>query len=107
MILQTPQRDFAGTRTMDDKVCIGHTSINKYMPKYIKPMRNRNNITCGCDEYISAMLLQSDLNKCTLSQLEKLDKLYINYASTNFHKYLRSILLNTRIRIFQIIYIYI
>ena len=28
------------------------------------------------------MLLQSDLNKWRISQVEKLDKLYINYAST-------------------------
>ena len=28
------------------------------------------------------MLLQSDINKYILSQLSKLDKLYINYAST-------------------------
>ena len=52
----------------------------KYMPKNIKPMNNRNNITCGGETCISAMLLQSDLNKCRLSQLAKLDKLYINSA---------------------------
>ena len=28
------------------------------------------------------MLLQSDLNKWRISQVEKLDKLYINYAPT-------------------------
>ena len=52
------------------------------MPKYINPMRNRNNITCVWETCISAMLLQSDLNKCRISQLVKLDKLYINPALT-------------------------
>ena len=52
------------------------------MPKYIKPMSNRNNITSGCKTCISAMLLQSNLNNWRLSQLAKLDKLYINSASS-------------------------
>ena len=52
------------------------------MPKYLKPMSNRNNIICGCKTCISAMLIQSDINKLRIPQLEKLDKLYINYAST-------------------------
>ena len=52
------------------------------MPKYIKPISSRNNITCGCETCISAMLLQSDLNKWRLLQLAKLDKLYMNSAST-------------------------
>ena len=47
------------------------------MPKYIKPMRNRNNITCGYKTSISDLLIQSDLKKCRLSQLAKTDKLYI------------------------------
>ena len=64
------------------KVCIGDTSIRKYMLTYIKLMNNMNCITCGLEACISAMLLQSDLNKCRLSQLVKHDKLYINYAST-------------------------
>ena len=45
-------------------------------------MGNRNKITCGCETFTSEMLLQSDLNKWMLSQLVKLDKLYINSAST-------------------------
>ena len=45
-------------------------------------MSNRNNITRGYETCMSAMLLQSDLNKWRLSQLAKLDKLYINSAST-------------------------
>ena len=56
------------------------------MPKYIKSMSNRNKITCECETCISAMLLQSDLNKLSLSQLAKLDKLCINYASTRLSK---------------------
>ena len=45
-------------------------------------MSNRNNILCGCKTCISAMLLQSDLNKWRISKLAKLDKLYINSALT-------------------------
>ena len=51
------------------------------MSKYIKPMSNIK-ITCGCETFISSMLLQSDINKCRISQLAKLDELYINSAST-------------------------
>ena len=57
-------------------------SLRKNRPKYIKPMSNINNITCGYETSISAMLLQSDINKWIISQLTKLDKLYNNYAST-------------------------
>ena len=64
------------------KVCIGDIYIRKYIPKYIKPMSNRNNITRGCKTCISSMLLQLDLNEWRLSKLAKLDKLYINSAST-------------------------
>ena len=52
------------------------------MPKIIKPMSNRNNITFGCENFTSDMLLKSDLNKWRIPKLAKLDKLYINYAST-------------------------
>ena len=45
-------------------------------------MSKKNKNTCECKTCISAMLLQSDLNKWRISQLAKLDKLYINYAST-------------------------
>ena len=45
-------------------------------------MKNRHNITCGYKTCISAMLLQSYRSKWRLSQLAKLDKLYINYEST-------------------------
>ena len=47
------------------------------MPKHLKPMSNRNNITRGCETYISAMLLKSDLNKWIISKLSKIDRLYI------------------------------
>ena len=59
----------------------------KYVTKEVhvniyKPTRNRNNITCGCKTCIIAMILQSDLNKLRLSQLFKLDKIYINSTWT-------------------------
>ena len=44
-------------------VRIGDTSLIKYITKHIKPMTNINNIMCGCETYISAVLLQSDFNK--------------------------------------------
>ena len=68
---------FFGARTVDGKICIGYMSIRKYMPKHLKPMSNRNNITRGCETYISAMLLKSDLNKWIISKLSKIDRLYI------------------------------
>ena len=83
MILQSSEGGFSGEITVDGKICIGETSLRKYIPKYIKPMSNKNNIICGCKTCISAMLLQSDLNKCRISQLAQLDKLYINSASTS------------------------
>ena len=36
--------------------------------------------------YISAMVIQSDLNKWRLSQLAKFDRLYINSVSTRISK---------------------
>ena len=48
MILPISEGNIFGTITVDGKVCIGDTSLSKYMPKYIKPMRNINNIICGC-----------------------------------------------------------
>ena len=50
------------------------------MSKNIKPTSNIDMITSVCEAGISEMPIQSDINKCRLSQLEKLDKLYINYA---------------------------
>ena len=37
-------------------------------------MSNINNITCGCEKCISAMLLQYDLNKLRLRQSETFEK---------------------------------
>ena len=73
---------FSGARTIDRNICIGYKSLRKYTPKNMKPMIDRNNITCGCETCISAMLLQSDLNKWRISKLAKIDKVYRNYAST-------------------------
>ena len=58
MILPISQGVFFGARTVDGKVYIVDIPISKYMPKYIKPMSNRNNITCGCETFISAMILR-------------------------------------------------
>ena len=84
MILPIYQVDRLGARSVDGKVCIEDTSIRKYMPKYNKPINIINKITCWCETCISAMLLQSDLNKWRLLQLAKLDELFINSASTRF-----------------------
>ena len=82
MILTISQGGFFGAINVNGNICIGGMSLSKYMPKYIKPMINRNNFTCGCKTCISSMLLQPDINKSRLSQLDKPDKLYINSAST-------------------------
>ena len=42
---------------------IGDASLRKYTPNHTKPTGNRNNIACGFGTFISAMLLQTDLNK--------------------------------------------
>ena len=57
-------------------------SLSKYIPKNIKPMSTINRITYRCEACIVAMLLQLDLNKCWLTQLKKIDRLYINAAPT-------------------------
>ena len=63
MILPSSGEVFPGARTVDGKKCTGYKSFRKYMPKYIKLTSNRNNITCGYETCIGAMLLQSDFNK--------------------------------------------
>ena len=47
MVLPISEGVFFGARTSGGKVYIGDTSLRKFMPKCIKPMRNRNNITSG------------------------------------------------------------
>ena len=42
IILTTPQGVIFGDITVYGKVCIEYMSLRKYMPKYIKPMSNRN-----------------------------------------------------------------
>ena len=81
MMLPIYEEEFLGAITVDGIICMGDMSLRKYTPKDIKPMSNINKITCGCKICISAMLLQSDINKWRVSTLSKLDKLYINYAS--------------------------
>ena len=63
MILPISNGDFLGTRNVDWKVYIGDASLRNYMPKYIKPISNRNKTTCGYKTCISSMLLQSYINK--------------------------------------------
>ena len=50
--------------------------------KYIKPMIDINTITCILKTCISSVLLQSNMNKWRLSQLAKIDELYIKSEST-------------------------
>ena len=82
MILPSYEGSFSGAIAIDGNICIGDMSLRKYMPKYIEPISNINKITCGCKTCISAMIFQSDLNKYRISKWSKLDKLYINSAST-------------------------
>ena len=65
-----------------EKLCIGCISLQKHMPKYIKSMSNKNKFTCSCETFIITMLLESGLNKFSLSQLAKFDKVYNNSEST-------------------------
>ena len=58
MILPGYEGVFPSAKTVDGKICIGDASLRNYIPKYIKPMSKRKNITCGCKNCISAMLLQ-------------------------------------------------
>ena len=82
MILPSSEGDLFCAITGDGKICIADTSLRKYMPKYTKLISKRNTITCGCETCISAMLHQSDLHKWRISQLAKLDHLYIDSTST-------------------------
>ena len=58
MILPSSEGGFPGARTIDGNLFLGDTSLRNYMPKYIKPMSDRNKITFRCEICISAMLLQ-------------------------------------------------
>ena len=100
MIFPSYEAGFFRSRTVYGNICIGDKSLSKYMPKYIKLMSNRKNITCGCETCINVMLLQSDLNKWRISQLSKLDKLYINSASTRLLEISKNGFLEYRKKIF-------
>ena len=63
LILTIYQGGSFGTRNVDRKLCIGDTSIRRYTLINIKPRCNRNVISCKWKICISAMLLQSDMNK--------------------------------------------
>ena len=82
MILPSSEGVLFGARTVDGKLCIGDTSLRKYIKKYKKTMRIRYKTTCVCKTCISVMLLQSDLNKWRILKLDKFDNLYINSAPT-------------------------
>ena len=58
MILPSYEEGFCGTIKLDGKKCIGDMSLRNYMPKYIKPISNINNITCELKTWISAMLIK-------------------------------------------------
>ena len=63
MILQMYEGGSFGAIKFNRKLFIVDTLIRKYISKYIKPFSNRNNITCGCKTFISAMLLKSYITK--------------------------------------------
>ena len=44
MIFPSSEGGFSGARTVYGNICIGDTSLRKYMPKYIKPMSDKTNI---------------------------------------------------------------
>ena len=87
-------------RIAHGKVCIGDTSLRKYMPKYIKPTSNINKITCGCETCISDMLLQIYLSKWRISKLDKLHKLHINSALTRLLQRSKNYFIEYRNQIF-------
>ena len=72
LILPASQGGFYGARNKYGKVCIWYMSLRNYTPKHIKPTSKINNIKCGWETCISAMLLQYVLNKLGLTQSEKL-----------------------------------
>ena len=57
--------------------------------------------------YISAMLLQSYLNKRQLSQLDRIDKLYIKSALSRLLQRSKIDFVGYKIKYFQIIHTYI
>ena len=68
-------------------------------------MSNRNKMTRGCETCISDMLYQSDLNKWRISQLDKLDNLYINYVSTRLLQIYKNDFIEYKKKYFQMIHI--
>ena len=86
IILPFFQGGFYGDRNEYDRVCIGYMSLRKYMPKHIKLKSNTDKTIFVCETCISAMLLQSGLNKWRLSQLSELENLYITTSPTRLLK---------------------
>ena len=96
------QGGFYASRNEDGRVYIGDTSLRNEMPKNINPTINRNKITCGYEIFISAMLFQYDLNKWRLTQLDFLKSCISTRNQPGFYKYIRNIMMNTRIKYYQI-----
>ena len=67
---------------LTEKYLLDIRHLESTRQKNIKSRINRTKITCECKTGIISMLLQLYLNTWRLSQLAKLDKLYINPALT-------------------------
>ena len=86
LVLLATQGGLYGYNENEVKLCIGYTSFQKYTTKNIKPMSNRNKITCVCEKCINLLLFKSDLNKLWLKQMSKFEKLFHNVAPTRLGK---------------------
>ena len=53
IILSVSQVIYSGARYEGGRVYIGDNSLRNYTPNHINTSGNRNNITCGCETYIS------------------------------------------------------
>ena len=89
MILPISEGGFFDARNVDGKLCIGYTSLRKYMPKYIKPTSKINTIACGWETFISAMLIQSDINNGGYKNLPNLMSYILIMHQLEFYKYIR------------------
>ena len=70
IILPLSHDGLHGARDKDIRVSIGYNYLKENITKHIKPISNRNKITCVCETCISFLLLQSNLNKWGFSQLD-------------------------------------
>ena len=101
LTLPVDQGGFSGALYEEFRVCIGDTSLRKYIPKNINPKINIKIITCVCETCISTMLLQYNLNKLQLILLKNM-KSYISMShQPGFYKYQRNVMMNKIIITFQ------